>query len=256
MESKIVNALSIKWTAIVLMMAIAGQVQAQDLIGTYIIPLSNPEKAGTLSIRLTDCQVSIQPYPHGLQSNQKEMVTVVIMSSGRFSDTKSWKNGDIPFDYGEKDNVITIASKGEDTRGLSVEVLIPPDYDLKINNSHSDIVIGQVKGKFDLSTEDGNVILTGVKGTLNASTKSGLIIASITDLNRDYPSAISSVSGNIKLSLAKIQSGQIVLSTTKGKITGNLPTKGEKPNKQTAVIGDGIPTMTVTTYYGNVELNQ
>ena len=175
---------------------------------------------------------------------------------------------------------------------LRMEIVVPADYNVNLKTGGGNLSVFSIKGKAELSTSGGNVSiedisgetvistmggninLSGFNGNVNAETSggnvkmsgtNGVVAAStmggnitLTYTGKNYGIALSTMAGNIKLDIPNEFDADVDLSTTCGRITGDLTGVNEKHTGSNlkSTIGSGGSELKCTTMAGTITVNK
>lgn len=175
---------------------------------------------------------------------------------------------------------------------MRMEIVVPADYNVNIKTGGGNLSVFSIKGKAELnssggnisiedisgetiiSTQGGNINLSGFNGDVNAETHggnvkmsgtNGVVSAStmggnitLTYTGKNYGIALSTMAGNIKLDIPTEFDADVDLSTTCGRITGDLTGVNEKHTGSDlkSTIGSGGSELKCTTMAGTITVNK
>lgn len=126
----------------------------------------------------------------------------------------------------------TLKAVQMNARGGDFKVKVPNNIHIKIQRSRlpgSDIHISDHKGEIEVKTLIGNINLKNVTGPVVVHSVSGNINVVFSELSDAAPSSISSVSGNIDITMPPETGADLKLSTISGDMYTNfdIATKGK-----------------------------
>jgi len=128
--------------------------------------------------------------------------------------------------------------------------------DLRAASSNGGIDLRGVEGYVTATTSNGAVTVEDCGGVLALRTSNGPISATISAVREDV--MISSSNGGIALWLAEDLDARVVAATSNGRVTvRGLPLRVSESTgtSVTGLLGDGGPTITVTTSNGGIDLS-
>jgi hypothetical protein len=143
---------------------------------------------------------------------------------------------------------------------------------LRVTAASGSIDVADVNGAVDARTASGSLHLSRIHGAVQATTASGSIQASGLDQVRSVTTAsgsvnldgafaedatISSVSGSLNVRFAPNSNTHIIVQTTSGSISANLPLAGAMHTSHSfdATLGAGASTTTIRTVSGSIALS-
>ena len=136
-------------------------------------------------------------------------------------------------------------------------IRVPPDVVLqRVESSNGGIDLRGVEGYVTATTSNGAVTVEDCGGVLALRTSNGPISATISAVREDV--MISSSNGGIALRLAEDLDARVVAATSNGRVTvRGLPLRVSESTgtSVTGLLGDGGPTITVTTSNGGIDLS-
>ncbi len=176
---------------------------------------------------------------------------------------------------------------------VKYKVMVPKDYVLEISTSGGDVKINEVQGSKKISTSGGDIEIVNCKGVLNCSTSGGDITVNNVngdinlstsggdiniktsdckinastsggDISVEYKGEnkgidLGTSGGDIKLAVEKDIKADLMLKTSGGEISVNLPLTSTEKISTFKFIGKtngGGNLISVSTSGGDIEINQ
>jgi hypothetical protein len=177
----------------------------------------------------------------------------------------------------EQDNVVSI-SLLPTAPPMDLWVYVPRSARLKLNNLASgDLRVEKVAGETEVSIVNGSLFLTNVSGAVVAHAVNGRINVDCASIVPAKPMTLSSVNGNIQITLPARCQAQVKLESLTGRIacefeiqkfrTGgpssvNEASPGESPlpglpgKTMAGTMNGGGPQITVKTVNGSIEIKK
>ena len=118
----------------------------------------------------------------------------------------------------ERNNVITIESHAlmGHTRDLTVRV--PRDTSLQLATTTGEMRITAVDGEVEVQTMAGDIHLTDVSGPTVVHAQDGDVVGTFTSVTGDMPISVSTLNGEIDLTLSSSADATLVINTSQGDI--------------------------------------
>lgn len=149
-------------------------------------------------------------------------------------------NSGIGLNITQSGTTVTISGTRRNIKDMGYKIMLPANIKLRINHfsfRSDDITIRGMKNEVDVKSQVGDLLFTDVTGPIIASTISSDIKVEFSSLNQSAPSSISSVSGDIDITLPQSSKGNFKLSSISGEIYTDLDFKQE--NKKDFPFGAG-----------------
>lgn len=251
----------IKLIACILGMAVLPltMIQAQTNKTEQItIPLSNPGKAGSLTVNLINGTVSVRGY------NGKEVVvgyTSSDRSTRRDVDVNAEGLRRIPsnnpsLEIREDNNTVKVET-GLTGNPLHLDIQVPRNFSLKLSTVNGGgITVEDVEGEFELSNVNGPITLKDVSGSVVANTVNGAVVANLRKVTPDAPMAFSSLNGKIDVTFPASTKMLAKMKTDQGEIFTDFDMAFEQPSsdalKPTKFSGGGSKVHLDNWTYGKV----
>jgi hypothetical protein len=131
-----------------------------------------------------------------------------------------------------------------------------PGSDLAVVSSNGGIDLSGVEGYVTATTSNGGITVEDCGGVAGLKTSNGPISAEISAVRGDV--TISSSNGGIALRLTEDLNARVVATTSNGRVTvDDLPLRVSESTgtSVSGLLGDGGPTITVTTSNGGINLS-
>lgn len=168
--------------------------------------------------------------------------------------------------YMEKNgNQITLTCLLPITQSASYSIEVPDNFAVTVNNEcgHSgDVTVSNVKGEVNVSN-CSDITLKNVSGPMVLSSISGDINVVIADVKKDNPVSITSISGNIDVSMPAMAKADLQMENTTGSIYSDFdfPSDDKKMrkiggNSIHTQLGGGGTTVRLTNISGNIYLRK
>lgn len=183
---------------LILCLSVTGRAQEQ-----IVIPISNPDKPGTLNIGIARGSITVSGY------NGKEVLIRYSDNDGQDEQKKpANKNGlrrisgsGIGFEATENNNTVEVGGVSP-MHHISFEISVPREFSLNISTVDGEAIkVENISGEMELSNVNGEIILNNVEGSAVANTVNGDIKATFDSVNPDKPMAFSNLNGNIDITL-------------------------------------------------------
>ena len=185
-----------------------------------IIPLSNPNKKGSLEVHIKKGPIKVTGVP-------RKDVLIRYTSIGKKKKQKEEKNKNglrkingkpLSLSVEEHDNEVSIHSNSWNT-GIRLEIEVPIEMDLELGTyNHGIIEVKNVKGMLELTSYNGPISATNISGSVVADTYNGEIIVSFDQITPNTPMAFSTYNGEIDLTFPKGTKATTKMKTRNGEI--------------------------------------
>ena len=122
-------------------------------------------------------------------------------------------------------NSITISGTHRNKHDTDYRISLPANIKLKINYGgfrSNDIFVRGMSNEIEIKSQVGDLVLKDVSGPIIASTLSSDIQVVFTTLNQSSPTSITSISGDIDITLPEDSRGDFSMSSVSGEIYTNL----------------------------------
>ena len=134
-------------------------------------------------------------------------------------------NTGIGLNINQAGNTVTISGMHRNRDNTDYRITIPANIKLKINYGSfqsDDILIRGMSNEVEVKSQVGDLMFENVTGPIIASTLSSDIRVEFTTLNQASPTSITSISGDIDITLPENSKGNFRLSSTSGEIYTDL----------------------------------
>ncbi|KAB1194748.1 DUF4097 family beta strand repeat protein [Haloferax sp. MBLA0076] len=226
-----------------------------------------PSGYESLEVRNVNGSVRVQPW-------NADEVEVHIVKRAFFTDAL----GSVQVDIGGDDTLeITRVVRDEDSGRVvvDIEVRVPSDFpvthasssngsidvqgttgDLEARTSNGSVTVRRLDGFAELTTSNGSITAFDVSGLDGVRTTNGSIEVDVRSIRDD--TSIETSNGSVAAALAGDLDAELVAQTATGSIdTSGLSLTGGDVSRTrvTGTLGDGGPTLTVSTSNGSIELS-
>ena len=172
------------------------------------VRLSDPKKPAKIKINLIDGDLNIS-------SHDKPAVEILAISKK--------KNSSIAISTNEDDNVVHIrVAPRSNVDDLQINVPVNSSLDVDVINGN--VKVSRVKGELEVTVKDGHIKLDQISGHVMANTVDGNITLELIEATPGKPMSLSTVDGDILLSLPKKVKATVNASTVDGRIQLEHPT--------------------------------
>ncbi len=118
----------------------------------------------------------------------------------------------------QRNNVITIDDRAW-TRGThDLAIRVPRETSLDLNATSGDVRVTATEGEVEVQTMSGSVYLTDVSGPAVVHARNGEVVARFTSVTGEMPVSISTMNGEIDLSLPSSADATLAINTSRGDI--------------------------------------
>ncbi len=234
-------------TAIVLTTAIAGaaalgqaetgQAQSQRAAPaqmqpeTINIPLSRPGEPMSLHIEILSARMEV------IGEERKDVELTVTLSGGRRkivtpSGAKTLSGGGAGLEISERDNRVSVESEMPTTNPISIVARVPRRAKLDLSTvNESEIVVRDIVGDLQLENINGPITATNITGSVIAESVNNPIKVGLAGVASGAATSLSSLNGDILLTLPASARAEFHLDTSQGEIRSDfeLDIKPSKP---------------------------
>src|SRR5262249_27298359 len=131
------------------------------------------------------------------------------------------------------DNVVTVSGPFQN-RTVDLDIKVPISTALVLQTvNDGDIVIRNVKGEIEAENTNGRVTLTKVSGPVVAHALNGDVVATLVGLDASRPRSVSSMNGDIDVSLPADAKADIQVRSDNGEIYTDFDLKLESRTQPT-----------------------
>jgi len=216
-------------TALTLSIVIAssfGQEQAE----TITVPLSRSTEPMSLKIELLSARLEVVGEDRkdvGLSVGQSGGGRKIVMPSG----VKTLPGGSYQLEVDERNNRVTVESDSHQGR-FDIVARVPRRANLDLSTvNNSEIIVRNVIGNLQLANINGPISVTNVSGSLIAETVNSPITAEFAGIDASAAAALTSLNGDISVTLPAKAGVELRIDTSRGKIESDfeLDVKPSKP---------------------------
>jgi hypothetical protein len=250
------------WRTAMLVGALAATVSAHAQRQSKVLPLSRPGAPLLLKIDLPFTRIEVV----GEERRDVELRMEVADSDGKLivpSGTKPLPAANTQWETVENDNVVTVDANLHGRRAM-VTARVPRRADLQLStNNEGEIVVNGVAGELQL--ENGPISVSNVSGSVIAQTVNHPIDVAMTALSRQGATALSSLNGDISLSLPADTAAQLRLDTGARQIKSDFEldvrsgkaadADGDAPTV-VAILNGGGPVISLKTLNGDISIRK
>ena len=275
-------------TAIVAMAAIAaagalgqaqtGQAQTQRAAPaqmqpeTINIPLSRPGEPMSLHIDTLSARIEV------IGEERKDVELKVTLSAGRRkivtpSGAKTLSGGGAGLEISERDNRVSVETEMPTTSPITIVARVPRRAKLDLSAvNESEIVVRDIVGDLQLENINGPITATNITGSVIAESVNNPIKVGLSAVASGAATSLSSLNGDIVLTLPAATRAEFHLDTAQGEITSDfeLDIKPSKPlierkegrggvsvrmeDVVVATVNGGGPVIRIKTLNGSIKI--
>lgn len=143
--------------------------------------------------------------------------------------------------------------------GVSYEVRVPRDIDLRMRTTNGGINVADVRGDIDFRATNGGVHLVGVAGDVRGHTTNGGLHVELAGDRWDGSGMdVGTTNGGVTLLVPEHFDAELVTGTVNGGIDVDFPVtvRGRIGRELRTTLGDGGPTVKVMTTNGGVKIRR
>jgi hypothetical protein len=179
------------------------------------IPFKDPNRPGTVEVRLFQGDVTVTPYGgrdvqvssrsrRRRPSSNVDMQGLRRLTGGGFS-------------VSEDNNVVSV--RGDSFDRVEVEIQVPAATNLKIQSElGGKLSVTGIEGDIEVTNLNGSVTLTDVSGSVVTHSTNGKVFVTMKNVTPQKPMAFTSVNGNVDVTLPATTKANLKLRTTNGDI--------------------------------------
>jgi DUF4097 and DUF4098 domain-containing protein YvlB len=175
---------------------------AQQDSDQIAIPLSEPGKAGKLSVQSLNGGIKVEGY------NGKEVVIRYTSDGDRRSSKPEMANGmrrvsdnNLGLDIKEERNEVEVKVNSW-MKKADLTILVPRNFSLHLRTVNDGLIeVKDVQGELDISNVNGSVLLHSISGAAVVNTVNGEIEAFFADNPSDAPMSFTNINGQIQIKL-------------------------------------------------------
>ncbi len=189
----------------------------QDSKERLVVPLSNPNKAGQLKVKLIYGSINVVGY------DGKEVIIDAQMKQRKV--TRNKKNGLTRISSGtldvsaeERDNKVIVGTDSY-RRSINLTIRVPRKFSLYLSAvNDGDITVENVNGDFEIKNVNGEITMTNISGTVNANTTNGKLKISFNKITANTNMALSSFNDDIDITLPKNAKATVKAKSDNGEV--------------------------------------
>jgi len=136
-------------------------------------------------------------------------------------------------------------------------IIIPDNWDVAVENVNGQVEIDSLNADVTIGLVNGDVILTNIRGTIITGVTNGTVYGRII-LPLNGVCAISSVNGQIQLSIPKATSAALTAKVTNGTVSVtnlSLNNMVSSRNLVSGIIGSGQGTISIESVNGSISVS-
>ena len=223
-----------------------GVAQTQPTPQQVTVPLSDPSRPGTLSVRLmwggititgtnrkdVSIEARASDETRGRLGRGRGSIIVegggVVILGGRGrggndsdDDATGLRRLTQPggFEVEEHDNQVVVASSGAMNRGIDFTMQVPAKTHLKLSTlNDGPIVVENVEGEIEVNNQNESIALTNVAGSVVANAHNGRVKVVMTRLTADKAMGFTSFNGNVDVTLPASAKANLKMRSDIGEI--------------------------------------
>jgi hypothetical protein len=208
----------------------AGALHAQSPAQTITVPLTRPTEPMSLNIELLSARIEV------IGEERKDAQLSITMLSGERkiktpSGMKALTGGAGVLEVEEDDNVVSIGSEMPSVRAAIV-ARVPRRANLTLSTvQDGEIIVRDVTGTLQLENVNGPITATNINGAVIAESVNNAISVGFAAINASEATALSTLNGNITLTLPAKAGVELRLDSAEGQIDSafELDLKPGKP---------------------------
>ena len=237
---------------------------------TINIPLSRPGEPMSLSIDLISARIEV------IGEERKDVELKVTMSAGRRkivtpSGAKTLSGGG-GLEISERDNRVSVDTDMP-TNPISIVARVPRRANLDFSTvNESEIIVRDIVGDLQLENVNGPITATNITGSVIAESVNSAITVGLAAIASGGATSLSSLNGDITLTLPAAARAEFHLDTAQGEITSDfeLDIKPSKPlierkegrsgvsvrmeDVVVATVNGGGPVIRIKTLNGSIKI--
>jgi hypothetical protein len=203
---------------------------AQGQPETIVVPLSRPGEPISMSVDILSARIEV------IGEERKDVSLQVTLSGGRRkivmpSGTKTLSGGGSGLEVSERDNRISIESDAP-PNPITIVARVPRRANLNLSTTNDgEIIVRNIVGDLQLENINGPITATNVTGSVIAETVNAPITVGLTAVAAGGATSVSSLNGDITLSLPASAKAELHLDSAHGEIVSDyeLDVKPAKP---------------------------
>lgn len=224
-----------------------------------VVPLTDPNKVGTLQVSLVTGSISVMGYSGKeviIDASAKNANQVAIKEKSSESNGMkriSPAGGGLEITAKEQNNTIKVSS-GYVNRAVHLSIKVPARFSLKLSTvNQGDILVENVNGELEITNVNGKITLTNISGSAVANTIDGNLIANFKETVAN-PMAFSTLNGNVDVTFPPTIKANFKLKSDQGEIFSDfdMDIDSAKP-KATRTEKDGLYKVSIEDWvYGKI----
>src|ERR1700690_4197966 len=164
----------LQWTTIGLLF-FTTMVSMAQTSGDFPVPLSDPNKRGTLKASLHSGSITVK-------GTARKDILVKYSSAAKDEHGKTGKDGlkrisggTTDLEVSENNNIVKVESDSWNNK-LDIEIEVPSGFDLKVSTyNDGDLSISNIQGEVELTNYNGEITAENISGSVVATTYNGEI---------------------------------------------------------------------------------
>lgn len=239
---------------------------------TITVPLSRPGDPITLQIDMLSARIEV------IGEERKDVALTVTLHGGRRkivtpSGAKTLAGGGGALEINERDNRVSIESDGP-PNPITIVARVPRRANLDLSTvNKGEIIVRDIVGDLQLENVNGPITATNINGSVIAESVNAPIVVGLTAVASGSATSVSSLNGNITVTLPTNVKAELHLDSGRGEIVSDfeLDVKPSKPliernerrggvsvrmeNVIVATVNGGGPVIRVKTFSGDIKLS-
>ena len=196
------------------------QQAAQTTTDRVTVPFSDPERPGTLRVKLLGGTVTIKG------SNRRDVLFVAnsqearqVLRRRQTEPPPGMRRLTQPGGFGveERDNEMSVSS-GVNRDEINLDIEVPMRTKLRVSTVDGSITVDSVDSEMEINTVDGAITLTNVGGSVVAHAVDGNINATVARVAPQAPMAFTSLNGDIDVTLPAAVKANLRLRSDQGDV--------------------------------------
>jgi hypothetical protein len=246
---------------------------AQAPAETINIPLSRPGEPMALDIDILSARIEV------IGEERKDVALTITLSSGRRkivmpSGAKTLSGGGSGLEISERDNRVSVDSEPSQSP-ITIVARVPRRAQLDISTvNEGQIIVRDIVGDLELENVNGPITATNITGSVIAESVNNPITVGLSGVATGTATSLSSLNGDITLTLPAAARAELHLDTGEGEIVSDfeLDVKPSKPlieRKEgrggvsvsmediiVATVNGGGPVIRVKTLNGSIKIGK
>ncbi|HKQ16874.1 MAG TPA: hypothetical protein VJT80_25885 [Steroidobacteraceae bacterium] len=238
---------------------------------TITIPLSRPGEPISMSIDILSARMEV------IGEERKDVALTVTLSGGRRkivtpSGAKMLSGGGAGLEISERDNRVSIESDAPPSP-ITIVARVPRRAQLNLSTTNDgEITVRDIVGDLELENINGPITATNITGSVIAESVNNPIAVGLAGVAAGGATSLSSLNGDITLTLPASAKAELHLDTSRGEIVSDfeLDVKPSKPRVErnetrggvsvrmedviVATVNGGGPVIRVKTLNGTIKI--